>query len=213
RRRAEMAYGPHAVGRNGGKVVFVGGAARDEDVEVVLREDHRRYAFADAVAVVRPSAERRVPPCPYLPQCGGCPWQHLTYAAQLRAKEQNLRDHLQRTAHLPDVPVLPIIASPQEFGYRSRLSLRAEDGRGGFYAGGTHTLVEVARCLLAGEGVGAAIEAASALAAGLAGRIRRVEIVARGSQPGVVLLAEIEGPAHDADGAPIARLLVPGGPV
>ena len=69
----DMVYGPQAVARQDGKVVFVRGAAPDEEVDALIREQRRSFAFADTVEVVRPSPQRRPPPCPYLPACGGCP--------------------------------------------------------------------------------------------------------------------------------------------
>jgi 23S rRNA (uracil1939-C5)-methyltransferase len=195
-----LTYGPHGVGRLHGKAIFVRGVVPGEDVEVALREDHGSFAYADLQRVVQTAPARRVPPCPYLPRCGGCPWQHMAYAEQLRAKEQNLRDHLARTAGLPEVPVLPILSSPQEFHYRSRLSLRARHGEVGFYAGGTHELVTVSHCLLATEPVDMAIELAAALLPGLASQVRRLEILQRGTRPGVVIVGEAEGRYDDTDG-------------
>lgn len=202
-----LTYGPHAIGRLRGKAIFVRGALPGEDVEVRVREDHGSYAYADAVTVTRAAPERRVPPCPYLPTCGGCPWQHVSYPAQLRAKEQNVRDHLTRTAGLGEIEVLPILGSPDEFGYRSRLSLRTENRRVGFYAGGSHELVAVDHCLLATEPVDAAIQAAAGLVRQLSTHIRRVEIVERG-RAGVVLLGEAEGTFDLRDGARIERWLL-----
>jgi tRNA/tmRNA/rRNA uracil-C5-methylase (TrmA/RlmC/RlmD family) len=105
----EMAYGPHAVARVAGKVVFVRGAAPHEEAEVRVREEHQRFDVADLVAVRRPSAARRIPPCAYLPRCGGCPWQHLDYAAQLAAKRRIVGALLQRLAGLT-VPVAAPLA-------------------------------------------------------------------------------------------------------
>jgi 23S rRNA (uracil1939-C5)-methyltransferase len=194
----EMAYGPHAVARHAGRVVFVRGAAPDEEVEAVIREEHRTFAFADTVAVLRPSAQRRVPPCPYLPSCGGCPWQHLSYAAQLLAKQRTVEQHLRRIAGL-DVAVAPVIASPHELGGRRRIKLRVERGAVGYYAAASHTLVPIAHCLLAEPAVDAAIDWARELAGSLDLPLRRVELLGCGSgDDRVVIIGEVEGGWADA---------------
>lgn len=188
-----MAYGPHAVGRVDGKVVFVRGAAPDEEVEAVLREERRAFAYADAVSILRPSLQRRDPPCPYLPRCGGCPWQHLTYGAQLKAKRDIVREHLRRIAAL-DVPVAPALPSPREFGYRQRLKLRVEQRAVGFYAAGSHTLVPVEHCLLGARPADAAIAWAADLVRAVRCAVRRIEIISRGDgSEDVVMAGEVEG--------------------
>ena len=127
----DMAYGPHAVARLDGKVVFVRGAAPDEEVEAVIRDERRSHAFADVIAVVRPSAHRRPAPCEYLPRCGGCPWQHLDYGEQLAEKRRIVADQLRRVGGL-DVDVPPVLPSPHELRCRRRIKLRVEAGAVGF---------------------------------------------------------------------------------
>lgn len=195
-----MAYGPHAVARVDGKVLFVRGAAPDEEAEVVIREDRRNFAYADLVTVLRPSAARREPPCRFLPRCGGCPWQHLKYASQLEAKRTIVTEQLRRIGGL-DVPVSATLPSPLEFAYRRRLKLRVEKGDVGFYAGASHELVPIDHCLLAEPAVDAAIPWARDLAGATETRLRRIEVLAHG--PGsaeVVVAGEAEGKWCPVDG-------------
>ncbi len=187
-----MAYGPHAVARHDGRVIFVRGAAPDEVVDAVIREEHRAYAFADVAAVVRPSEARRVPPCRYLPRCGGCSWQHLSYAAQLAAKRRNVEDQLRRIAHL-EVPVAPVEPSPREFGARRRIKLRVERGEVGYYAAASHVLVAIDECLLANSAVDAAIGWARELVATVALPLRRVELVGGAADDDIVVAGEVAG--------------------
>jgi 23S rRNA (uracil1939-C5)-methyltransferase len=196
---AGMSYGPHAIARSDGMVLFVRGAAPGEEVDVVVRERHRAYAFADVVQVVRASEKRVVAVCPYLPRCGGCAWQHLDYEAQLEAKRAIVRDQLRRIAGL-DVPVAPVLASPRVFGYRRRIKLRVEERRLGFYAGASHDLVRVDHCLLAESGVDDAIDPVSRLVRSLASKVRRIEILAqRAGVAQIVVAGEVEGPWQSGD--------------
>lgn len=189
----DMAYGPHAVARHEGKVVFVRGAAPDEEVRAALREERRTHAFAEAVDIVRPSLQRRVPPCEYLPRCGGCPWQHLAYEAQLAEKRRIVRDQLRRVGGL-DIEVAPVVPSPNELGCRRRIKLRVADGAVGFYAGASHELVAVEHCLLAEPCIDRAIAAASALTGATTLPLRRIELIGVGTAADrVVLAAEVEG--------------------
>jgi 23S rRNA (uracil1939-C5)-methyltransferase len=203
-RTETMSYGPHAVARAEGKVVFVRNAAPDEEVEVAVTEEHRRYAFADLLRVIAPSPQRRPAPCPFLPRCGGCAWQHLDYASQLRAKRALVAEHLRRIARV-DANVAEPLASPLEFGYRHRLKLRVDGGRVGFFAGGSHDLVEVDHCLLAAPRVDAAIPTAARLVRALRTRTRRLEIVAGDdADAGLTVIGEAEGAWVEAD-EPVCR--------
>jgi 23S rRNA (uracil1939-C5)-methyltransferase len=203
-----LSYGPHGVGRLAdGKAVFVRGVAPGEEVDIHVREDRKSLAYAELERIVQPSPERRQPPCEYLPDCGGCPWQHLTYEGQLRAKEQSVRDALTRIGKLDAVTVRPILRSPREFGYRSRLNMRVAGGEVGFYRGATHNLVAISHCLLAETEVDQAVPHTRDLIRRLGSNVRRIEIVSRGDGSGVVLHAEVEGALAPRDPQQVATFL------
>src|SRR5262245_51763471 len=153
-----LAFGPHGVARIDGKVHFVRAVAPGDEVEVAVREDRGTYAYADLVRVIEPGASRRVPPCPYLPRCGGCPWQQVEEDMQAEAKERAVRDLLIRVGGVAEPHVLPIARPAPPLGYRRRLSLRVAGRRIGFLAAASHDLVAVDRCLLAAPELDGAIE-------------------------------------------------------
>ena len=89
-----LTHGPWGLGRSDGKVVLVPMTVPGDQVAAEVVEEHKRYSVARAVSVLRPSPARRTAPCPYVGDCGGCPWQHVSHDAQLRAKQQNVADAL-----------------------------------------------------------------------------------------------------------------------
>jgi 23S rRNA (uracil1939-C5)-methyltransferase len=196
-----LAHGPHGVARVAGKVHFVRQAAPGDEVEIVVEEEHRAFAYARVARVVVPGAARRTAPCVYLPRCGGCPWQHVAYAAQASAKESTVRELLARVGGIDPSCVRPLLAAAQEYGYRRRLSLRVDDDRLGFMAAASHDVVPVDRCLLAQDRLEGAIAVASEWVAGLATRVKRVEVVATGDGDRIALVAQAEGAlvARDAE--------------
>jgi len=97
-----------------------------------------------------PSPNRALPKCEHFGRCGGCQWQHMDYASQLLWKQLIVEEQLKRIGKFEAPNVLPSIPSPKIWGYRSRIKLHKDgQGRAGFYAGGTHDLIEVKECLIA----------------------------------------------------------------
>ena len=194
-----LAYGAHGVVRIDGKVHFVRRVVPGDEIELAVREDRGTFAYSDLVAVREPGRARRDPPCDYLPRCGGCPWQHVDYAAQAEAKERAVRDLLARVGGIADPPVRPILRADREFGYRRRLGLRVEGKRLGFLAAASHDLVPVERCLLAAPELDGAIAIAARWIAELRTTIKRLEIAATGEGERFALVGQGEGRFAPAD--------------
>ncbi len=164
-----MGNGAEAVGRlASGKTVFVAGGAPGDAVRVEVVEEKASFARARIVAVEEPSPLRAEPRCPHGDACGGCPWQHLSYEAQLEAKRANVVGALVHTARLEAVRaedlVRPCLPSKRQWGYRNKLELgaaRAENGEFllGFHREGTHEIATPAVCPLAHDAVAKAPKA------------------------------------------------------
>ncbi|MSA61913.1 23S rRNA (uracil(1939)-C(5))-methyltransferase RlmD [Gordonibacter pamelaeae] len=164
-----MGNGAEAVGRlASGKTVFVAGGAPGDAVRVEVVEEKASFARARIVAVEEPSPLRAEPRCPHGDACGGCPWQHLSYEAQLEAKRANVVGALVHTARLEAARaedlVRPCLPSKRQWGYRNKLELgaaRAENGEFllGFHREGTHEIATPAVCPLAHDAVAKAPKA------------------------------------------------------
>ena len=178
-----LSYGPYGIGRLEGKAVMVSHTAPGDTVEARIIEAKGRYAVGEATRIITPSAFRQTPPCPYVGDCGGCSWQHLRYAAQLKAKQQSAADALHRIGKLADFELRPIISSAAEYHYRRRVRLQiAADGTLGFYGAASHHLVAIDSCLIADTRLNAALDSVRAWTKGLATKLDHVELVA-GDEP------------------------------
>jgi 23S rRNA (uracil1939-C5)-methyltransferase len=133
-----IAQGGDGVGRVEGLVVFVHGGLPGERVRVQIVEQRASYLRAELVEVLEASPERVAP---RLAASDHMPWQHIAYPAQLRFKEQIVRDQLLKLARLADPPLLPILAAAQPWAYRNSARLHIVGSQVGYHAGGTNELV------------------------------------------------------------------------
>jgi 23S rRNA (uracil1939-C5)-methyltransferase len=202
-----LAYGRAGIARADGKVVFVRGSAPGDKLRATITQDHGSYLEAEIDEIIEAGASRVVPPCPIVDSCGGCPWQHIDYDAQLAAKHRNVVDALQRIGGFKDPPVGAVAPSPKTLGYRNRLKLRFEQGKLGFYSARTHKLVPVSDCLIGEDRVRKALDEVQEFTAGLATRPMRVEIAERGTQSGIVVALNCEGRLRKSDAYRVKAVL------
>ena len=126
----DVAYGPAALGRTDeGQVVFVDDSLPGERVVAEVASRKRRFINTRAVEVLRPSAVRAEPPCPYVPACGGCQWQHASYQAQVEMKARVLSETLRRAGALG--PAAEVIPCAEPLRYRIRGEFHVVPGGGG----------------------------------------------------------------------------------
>ncbi|MFN8594982.1 MAG: class I SAM-dependent RNA methyltransferase [Anaerolineae bacterium] len=146
-----MIYGGEALGRVDGQAIFVTGGLADETVRVVITERRKNFARGIVTEVLEPSPERVTPRCRHFgfdaEACGGCHWQHIDYAAQLRFKRDIVREQLARLGKIADAPVRDVIASPQPWAYRNHAQFGlTPDGQPGFQAAHSHRVIPIDEC-------------------------------------------------------------------
>ena len=132
-----------SIGANGGasrdkdgnqirKVLFVPFAAEGDVCDVQILKSRSSFAEGKIVNMVEPSSNRVQPFCAHFGVCGGCKWQHVPYAEQLRFKQQQVMDALTRIGkvELPECSPIDGCADPahqaelcdgQPFHYRNKL--------------------------------------------------------------------------------------------
>lgn len=156
-----LAYGGNGVARLNGFVVFVRRGLPGDTVRARVTKVQRRHAEALVTQVVTAGPQRVDAPCAHYPACGGCRFQDLAYDAQVTAKEQWVRDSLQRLAGLAEPPLEAILPAASQFGYRNKMEYsfaQSEDGPtlGLHRAGRWDEVLEIERCWLTSD-VGNAI--------------------------------------------------------
>lgn len=156
-----MTYGGAALARHEGQVVFVPYALPNETVEAALPESRKKWVEATLDAVITPSVERALPPCPHFGpgKCGGCHWQHASYGAQLRYKTEIVRDQLQRIGKLENPTVAECIGMAEPFYYRNHVQLRPTKDGIGFVREDRAGVYPIDICLIMNEAIRPLFEA------------------------------------------------------
>jgi 23S rRNA (uracil1939-C5)-methyltransferase len=111
------------------QVVFVDQAAPGDVADIRLTKQKKGYAEAILVALHQPGPSRVQPFCAHFGVCGGCQWQHMSYEAQLVAKEQLVKEKLIRIGQIPAPPVASIIAAHPTQYYRNKLEFTFSNKR------------------------------------------------------------------------------------
>ena len=168
------------IGRFGGMPFFIKGAIPGDTVLAGVTKIKKTYGYARIVKILNPSPDRITPECPIAGRCGGCQLQHMSYAAQLKYKQDKVLNDLVRIGGIererfcilrPDdgrcaenrqadesggILFYPIIGMEKPLHYRNKGQFPvgvAKDGSiiSGFYAGHTHSIIDTKTCMLQHE--------------------------------------------------------------
>jgi len=113
-----------------GMAIFVQGPAAVGDVvRAEIFKIKKNYLAARFREVLKPSPHRIDPICPYFGLCGGCKWQHMDYAEQLRLKRKQVQDALVHIGGFEGIECEPCLPAPDLFGYRNKMDFSFTDLR------------------------------------------------------------------------------------
>ncbi|WP_396622694.1 23S rRNA (uracil(1939)-C(5))-methyltransferase RlmD [Marinobacter sp. W-8] len=179
-----LSHDGRGIARADGKTQFVDGALPGETVMAKMVSTRSRFDELRTTEVLETAPDRQQPPCEFADLCGGCSLQHMSADAQIRFKENTLREHFAHFGGIePEQWVAPM-RSPDSLGYRrkARLGVRYVKAREsvlvGFREKRNSFLTDIDRCVVLDPRIGERIEPLRELLHGMAAfdRIAQVEV-------------------------------------
>lgn len=138
------------VGRAEGMIVFVPYTIVGETVRAHIVAVKKSYAVGKLLEVIKPSTHRIKAECQYFYMCGGCQLWHMDYETELLYKEQKVSDALERIGGIK-LKVSPIIKADNRKNYRNKSQFPVTPEGIGMYAGRSHRLIPIKRCIIQSE--------------------------------------------------------------
>lgn len=141
------------IGRVDGYTLFIKDAIIGDEVEAKIIKAKKNYGYARLMNIITPSKDRIEPVCPVARRCGGCQIQEMDYQAQLRFKQELVKNNIERIGHISDYQMMPVIGMDEPFHYRNKAQYPVgmdKDGNivMGFFAGRTHHIIDNTDCAL-----------------------------------------------------------------
>lgn len=109
------------VGRHEDLVLFIEKAIPGDVVDIELQRKKKNFAEGRVTNLLQASPYRIEPFCPHFGVCGGCKWQHMSYDAQLKFKQQSVDNALTRIGKVDTSSMEDILGSAETQYYRNKL--------------------------------------------------------------------------------------------
>ncbi len=123
----KLVYGGDGLAHADGNTVFVPYVLPGEEVRANAKSRKKKLIWAELLEVTSPAKEREKAKCAHFQKCGGCHYQHIPAAEQLRLKKDILRETLSRLGGITwDDAILEHSAEP--YGYRNRAQWAVRSG-------------------------------------------------------------------------------------
>jgi 23S rRNA (uracil1939-C5)-methyltransferase len=144
----KLVYGGDGLAHADGKTVFVPYVLPGEAVRAASKSKKKNLIWADLLEVTSAAKERQKARCPHFQKCGGCHYQHISPAEQVRLKKEILQETLSRLGGITwNKPIQEHTAEP--YGYRNRAQWAVRSGMPraiGYFLPGSSTIVPIDEC-------------------------------------------------------------------
>ena len=138
-----------------GYTLFIKDTVPGDRIEAKVVKSGKSFGYARCERIIEPSPDRIEPVCPISKRCGGCQFQHLSYEAELKFKQEKVFNCIKRIGGFKDeeIPMLPIIGCEEIMHYRNKAQFPVGvDKNGetvtGFYAERSHEIVDTTKCYI-----------------------------------------------------------------
>ncbi|MFV0470457.1 MAG: 23S rRNA (uracil(1939)-C(5))-methyltransferase RlmD [Paludibacteraceae bacterium] len=118
-----------AIAKTNDIVTFIPYAVPGDIVDVQITRKKSHFMEGRVVKFHQYSDVRQQAFCQHFGICGGCKWQILPYAEQLRFKQNEVENNLHRIGKIKLPPITPILASKKTEFYRNKLEFTFSNKR------------------------------------------------------------------------------------
>lgn len=117
----DLAAEGKAIAHVDGQVLFIPFVAPGDICDIQVTKKKKNFMEGKVLRMHKTSKHHIDHICSHFGYCGGCKWQHLPYELQLSAKNQMVRDALERIGKVSVEEYLPILGSQYTERYRNKL--------------------------------------------------------------------------------------------
>jgi 23S rRNA (uracil1939-C5)-methyltransferase len=111
------------------RVVFINKAVPGDILDVKVIKKKKNLLEAEILTIKVPSNNRIEPVCQHFGSCGGCKWQNMDYSNQIKFKQNQAKEQLERIGKLTIEGPIRIKAAEKIYGYRNKLEFSFSNKR------------------------------------------------------------------------------------
>ena len=144
----DTAYGGYGIAKDeNGKVIFVAHSVEGDILDITITKESKKFSYASINKIIEFSKFRIKPKCKYAGICGGCLFNHIEYNKQLDIKKNVVLNAIRNIDFNKDIKII----CGNNFNYRLRVNMIADNGKIGFYRFKSNEFVNIDECIILKE--------------------------------------------------------------